>query len=177
MEHTKEELEIITNYEKSIDLDIINFINRIYESGQSESITVGFLTDKAAKEIELLTGKKVYGNRIVLDTNGVIHIRNRHGVDGTHDESMADIKNIARIGYVLANYDSIEFKNEYAQGYVDANGKLAPKVVISKKIDGTYYVVEAVSDARKHKNYIVSAYIKPRTDKSDSSVPNNAIKP
>lgn len=29
----------------------------------------------------------------------------------------------------------------------------------SKKIDGTYYVVEAVSDAKRKANYIISAYI------------------
>lgn len=75
---------------------------------------------------------------------------------------MKDIRNIARIGYVLANYDFIDFNDKYAKGYVDSKGKLAPIVTISKKINGTFYIVEAVSDAKKHKNYIVSAYIRPR---------------
>ena len=87
---------------------------------------------------------------------------------------MKDVNDIARIPYVLANYDNIEFHNEYATGYVDINGKLAPKVLISKRIDGVYYIVEAVSDAKKRRNYIVSAYIETRKKESDSSVPNNA---
>ena len=40
------------------------------------------------------------------------------------------------------------------------DGKPAPTVVFFKKIDGTYYVVEAASDAKTHRNYVVSAYIK-----------------
>lgn len=161
MQHTTEELKTIENYKNSVDEDVVTYINKIYNGELIPPITVGFLSDIAAIDIERLTGKKVYGNRIVLDSNGLIHIRNRHGENGIQDDSMKNIEDIARIGYILANYDNIEFHNEYAQGYVDSNGKLAPKVVIRKKIDGTFYVIEAVSDAKKNKNYIISAYIKP----------------
>lgn len=157
--HTEGELEVIKKFQNAIDSEVFDFVKAVYQGDTPAPITVGFLTDQAAEEIEKLTGKSVYGNRIVLDDNGAMHIRNRHGEGGEQDESMANIENIARMGYVLANYDDIEFHNEYAAGYVDANGKLAPKIIISKKIDGTYYVVEAVSDAKKHRNYIVSAYI------------------
>lgn len=174
MEHSKLEQKIMENYKNAIDIDVLVYIKKIYNGEEVAPITVGFLTDKASDDIERLTGKKVYGNRIVLDSNGVIHIKNRHGKNGEQDESMSNIEDIARIGYVLANYDNIEFHDEYAQGYVDANGKLAPKVIISKKIDGTFYVIEAVSDAKKHRNYIISAYIKLRKNESDLSVPNNA---
>lgn len=175
MEHTKEELEIINNYKNSTDFDIYDYVKNVYDGKEiTDPITVGFLTENAAKDIELLTGKKVYGNRIVLDSNTVIHIRNRHGENGIHDNSMKDIKDIARISYVLTNYDSMEFHNEFAQGYVDSKGKLAPKIIISKRINGTFYIIEAVCDTKKRRNYIVSAYIKPRHNESDSSVPNNA---
>lgn len=174
MRHSKEELQIINNYKKSVDLEVRNFVEKVYGGEHVQPITVGFLTDRAAIEIEHLTGMMVYGNRIVLDDNAVIHIKNRHGIGGEQDESMKNIDDIARIGYVLAKYDNIEFYGEYAQGYVDTNGKQAPKVVVIKKINGTFYVVEAVSDAKKHRNYIVSAFIKPADRKSDSSVPNNA---
>ena len=174
MIHTESELQIMENYKESIDLEIYDYVKKVYNGEKASSVTVGFLSDEAAGKIEELTGKKVYGNRVILDDNGIIHIKKRHGENGEQDESMKNIEDIARIGYILANYDCIEFRNEYAQGYVDANGKLAPKVIISKKIDGTFYVIEAVSDAKKHKNYIVSAYIKIRKTESDSSVPNNA---
>ena len=32
-------------------------------------------------------------------------------------------------------------------------------IQISKRIDGTYYVIEAVNSSKKKKNYIVTAYI------------------
>lgn len=174
MGHTKEELEIMENYKNAIDEEVVDFVNHINSGTGNVSVTVGILTEKAAKEIQRVTGKMVYGNRIVLDENGLNHIKNRHGEKGKSDESMKDVNDIARIPYVLANYDNIEFHGEYATGYVDANGKLAPKVIISKRVDGIYYIVEAVSDAKKHKNYIVSAYIKARKNESDPSVPNNA---
>ena len=174
MNHTPEELKIIESYKNSVDQDIYHCINAAYSGEQVYPVTVGFLSDVAANEIEKLTGKTVNGNRIVLDLNGINHIKNRHGENGEHDDSMKNIEDIARMGYVLANYDHITFRNEYAQGYVDANGKPAPKVIISKRINGTYYIIEAVSDAKKHRNYIVSAYIRPRNHESDSLVLDNA---
>lgn len=171
MEHTKAELQVLQNYHDSIDEEILEYVKRIYNGEKEKPITVGFLSENAAKNIEYLTGLKVYGNRIILDDNGVMHIRKRHGKNGEQDDSMKNIEDIARIGYVLANYDSIDYYHEYAQGYVDASGKLAPKVVIRKKIDGTFYVIEAVSDAKKRRNYIVSAYIKDRKKESDFNSP------
>lgn len=32
-------------------------------------------------------------------------------------------------------------------------------IKISKRIDGTYYVVEAVNSSKKKRNYVVTAYI------------------
>ena len=77
---------------------------------------------------------------------------------------MADVEDVARLRYVLENYDSIEFEGKTSKNYRTKDGNRAPKVIFSKKIDGTYYVIEAVSDASKKRNYIVSAYIKKRTD-------------
>lgn len=95
MIHTQEELEIIDKYNNSIDEDIVEYVNKVYNGASPTPITVGFLTEKASQEIEFLTGKKVYGNRIILDSNDVIHIRNRHGKNGEQDESMANIEDIA----------------------------------------------------------------------------------
>ena len=61
--------------------------------------------------------------------------------------------------YVLEHFDGATLEPTFAKGYSRKNGKPAPKVVFYKKINGTYYVVEAASDANTKKNYIVSAYI------------------
>lgn len=33
-------------------------------------------------------------------------------------------------------------------------------IKMSKRIDGTYYIIETVNSSKRKKNYIVSAYIK-----------------
>lgn len=176
MSHTSVEIQVMKDYQKSIDPDILDFINN-FPRTSTAYITVGFLSEAAANEIQSLTGMAVFGNRILLDKNGVQHIEKRHGVHGEQDQSMKEVNDIARIGYVLANYDTIEFHNEYAQGYVDSNGHLAPKVIFSKRIDGTYYVIEACSDSKRKRNFIVSAYITPAKKESNPSVPDNAYAP
>lgn len=149
---------VIQEYIAAADEDIIRFLNEVRSGLRVRPITVAMVSERAAREIENLTGKDVYGNRVVLDANSVRHIDIRHGVKGLADQSMADDADLARIEYVLDNYDTVRFDGDYADGYVDKKGKRAPIVVFEKRINGTYYVVEAVSDAKTKRNYVVSAY-------------------
>lgn len=73
---------------------------------------------------------------------------------------MENVNDVARIGYVLQNYDDVICDGRTTKMTRTKDGKPAPTVVFFKKIDGTYYVVEAASDAKTHRNYVVSAYIK-----------------
>lgn len=50
--------------------------------------------------------------------------------------------------YVIDNYDNIELLPENSKEYMDKTQKPAPMVRYSKRIDGTYYVVEAVPDTK-----------------------------
>ena len=95
----------------------------------------------------------------MLDINAVKHILNRHGKGGSQDQSMMNIDDIARIGYVISNYDSIEYDGITTTGYLDEMGQPSPMIKISKRIDGTYYVREAVNSSKRKKNYIVTAFI------------------
>lgn len=90
----------------------------------------------------------------------VHHIENRHGENGKQDQSMSDINDIARMGYVIMNYDDITYNGETSFNHVDAEGKPAPMVQFSKRIDGTYYVVQTASRVKSKRNYIVTAFIK-----------------
>lgn len=150
--------EIKQAYLNAVDDDVIDFLRDVRAGVKVRPITVAMVSERAAKEIEKLTGKDVYGNRVVMDANFVRHIDIRHGVNGVADQSMADDKDIARMEYVLDNYDFMHFYGDYADGYVDKDGKRAPIVIFEKRVDGYYYVVEAVSDAKTKRNYIVSAY-------------------
>ena len=65
---------------------------------------------------------------------------------------------IARIQYVLDNYDNIELLTEKSSEFRDKNQNPAPMVKYSKRVDGTYYVVEAVPNTRKHQLAVITAY-------------------
>ena len=152
--------ETIKQYKESTDQDVLDFIDSVMNgSNITNLITVAFIPDAAAKEIEILTGKKVEGNRVVLDANAVRHIEKRHGVNGKQDSSMKDTKDVARMGFVVSNYDEITFSGLTTTGYPDEKGMASPMVRISKKINGTYYIVEAVNSSKHKKNYVVSAFI------------------
>ena len=99
-----------------------------------------------------------------IDGHAIAHIEKRHGVKGEADRSMADPTDLARIKYVLDNYDSVELLKN-ADGrlkrsllFNNSDGTHAPMDKYTKRVNGHYYVVEAVPDARKRKVHIVSAY-------------------
>ena len=159
--HTKKELEIIRHFNDSIDREVYDFVKAAIDGEDKLNyITIAFLPKKAELEIERLTGKKVTGSRVVLDINGIKHIEKRHGKEGKQDHSMKNIEDIARMGYVILNFDKIIYEGVTTTGYLDENGEPSPMIKIEKKIDGTYYIVEAVNSSKRKRNYVITAYIK-----------------
>lgn len=158
--HTEKELAIIEKYKASTDEEVLEFVKGVLNGeDRLNFITVAFIPDSAAAKIEELTGKHVEGSRVVLDINAIKHIDNRHGSNGQQDHSMENIEDVARMGYVIMNYDDISYDGITTTGYLDEQGNAAPMIKISKRIDGTYYVVEAVNSSKKKRNYVVTAYI------------------
>lgn len=151
---------IYAEYKNAVDNDVRDFVNNVISGNDMINyITVAFLSGEASDRIEELTRKHVEGNRVVLDTNAIKHIINRHGKDGLHDNSMSDTDDIARIGYIIMNYDNISYDGNTTTGFLDENGEPSPTITISKRIDGTFYVIEAVNSSKRRKNYIITAYI------------------
>lgn len=105
-----------------------------------------------------------------LSGNALEHIDQRHGQKGEADHSMADLNDVARMGYVLEHYDSVEQlldkqgKPVLSGEYFNADGSRAPEVRFQKRVDGTYYVVEAVPDAATREFRVVSAYMQKGSD-------------
>ena len=113
MEHTNEEKTIMAEYAESVDLDVKHFVeDTVAGSGKLNYVTVAFLSTRAAERIKELTGRNVLGYRVVLDVSAIKHIENRHGLNGKQDQSMRDVDDIARIGYVLSNFDDITWNGE-----------------------------------------------------------------
>ena len=127
------------------------------------------LTDRAASDIGELLNIDVSGYTNNINTNGMQHIINRHGENGSHDSTMANDNDIARVGWVLENYDSVEIveddgKQTFSAEFRDSNNNPAPQIRFIKKIDGTYYVVEAACENKYKKLWVQSAYLQKNED-------------
>ena len=96
------------------------------------------MSDRAAKDIKALLGIDVSGYTNNINTNGVYHILERHGENGAHDSTMSIDDDIARLGWVLENYDRVELLTDkgeqiYSSEFKDKNNKPAPQIRFIKK--------------------------------------------
>lgn len=158
---------IIQEYIGGVDGQILEFVHEV-RSGQAwkgKKLGVGNAGAKMAKDLRRIVGVEVSSEvPILLNADAVTHIDKRHGARGTADTSMRNAEDIARIGYILRNYDTID-ETKLSRGQRNRDGTHAKSVVLTKRINGTYYVVEAVPDTGKI--WITSAYI---TKKGTSQV-------
>ena len=161
--HTHEEIKTMSEYLDSSDKDVVDFVRKVRDDGYKTKDSIRLLDtdEKMARDIKDTLGYDTSGYEISLESNGVEHIDTDHGVNGVADNSMADENTLGRIRYVLQNYDGFEkglgtnmYKHPLKNG---KNGK-SDTIVFYKKVDGKYYIVEAVPDTKSKKNYIVSAY-------------------
>ncbi|MBQ9157329.1 MAG: hypothetical protein IJ137_11180 [Eubacterium sp.] len=160
MIYSKGDIKKMEEYEAAVDPEVSDFVRGVLQGDDKLSyITVAFMPKPASIIIERLTGKKVEGSRVILDINAIKHINNRHGAQGKQDHSMKSIDDLARIGYVIMNFDEITYEGITTTGYLDEKGDPSPMIRIAKRIDGIYYVVGAVNSSKKKRIYIVTAYI------------------
>ena len=123
------------------------------------------VSERAVSDLKSTVGVDATGYRHSIDGNALQHIEKRHGKNGEADHSMANENDIARISYVLDNYDEVQpaldknGKQKYSALFKNADGSYAPLVIYSKRIDGTYYAVESAPDAAAHELHIISAYL------------------
>ena len=161
--HTPEEQARIEEYKAATDENLVNYIETVRNNPDAKigQYSLKPVSDKAA-DIKALTGVDVSGNKTVIEPRMIDHIFRRHGKEGAANETMSDVNDVARMQYVLDNYDDISHGGT-SSAYVTMklNGKhaKAQTVLFSKAINGTYYLIEAVPDTSKKTVYVVSAYI------------------
>lgn len=158
--HTAEELANMQEYLNAGDEGIVQYAKEVRSLKGNQKISdypLSDVSERQAEDIIKLTGIDVSGNKVVLDKGAIQHIDNRHGVNGIADHSMADDTTLSRIQYVLDSYDEAGIGKSTGK-LRTKDGKKSPTVVFQKKVDGQYYVVEAITDADTHTNRIVSAY-------------------
>ena len=164
--------KVYKEYIRSNDKGVIKFAEKAQSGKVSKkaSYKLSDVTADEAEKLKKLTGIDTTGYTHNLKANTINeHIMKRHGKEGVADSSMADMNDLSRINYIIKNADDVELVRN-ADGTLDlsreilnADGSKAIKIKYTKKIDGHYYVVEAVPDSGKKKVQVVTAYI----DKSD----------
>lgn len=158
--HTPEQIRTMKEYEASVDNNLLEFIHNVRNGtvNRKARYYLGDVSDRAAKEVSNLVGFDISGYRNALMPQTVEHIDKRHGINGSGDKSMSSDADIARVQYVLDNYDTVINTGEKATGYTNKDGRRAPTVVYMKKIDGSYYVIMAVPDTASKTNIVISAF-------------------
>lgn len=175
---------------ENVDADFINGVNAEIEqaiidirNGNLENvpnvIEVAELSGDTKKRISDFVGFDVSDFSCKIEKDTLIHIEKRHGENGEHDHSLSDAKDIARIGYVVDNFDTIKWATDdkgnvvLSKKYNGKDNKPSPVVDITKRIDGTYCISQVVPDTKKKTIWITSARIQKKADVG-SQVPNNS---
>lgn len=179
--HTQQEMQVIEAYKGSTDESLKETFESYLDNPQQKFSrhNINDVSERQASDARQILGGDYEGYKNAINSNGINHVMKEHGPFGTVDHSMADLNDPARIGYVLHNYDSVE-QTTYKSGEADlsaefrgADNKPAPMLKYKKKVNGTYYVVEAVPESKYKKFWVVSAYME--TDGGTQA--SNAVRP
>jgi len=148
---------IKTEYETSINPNIASYVRSVLDDNVKQNLQLIGVTDREIVEIRKLTGVDVSGYSRVLTADSVKHIRNRHGENGKADNSMSNVDDIARMEYVMWNFDSIELSKENRR-FSNTDGSVPNTLLYKKRINGNYYIAQVAPDTKNKKMYIVTAY-------------------
>ena len=184
--HTAEENKIIADYKAAADKNVISGIERarsLQDINYRNKFTVTLaetVGDRVVNLVKNATGLDVTGFKNQIKGNSIAHIDKRHGVNGTADHSMANIEDFGRINYVVENADRARLLSagdvdsetwKLSREYRNADNSQAPLIRFEKRVDNTYYVVEAVPDSKANRMAVVSAYME--TAKKEASSPKS----
>lgn len=154
--------QIINDYKNSTDDSVKKYVEDVIEGKPTErGITVlDKVSDDLANSIDKAIGVNPANYSVELRKTQVEHIWNRHGVDGSADHSMKDVDDIARIGYVLNNYDEVKEGGRKSRAFKNSDNTPASTIEITKKIGNkAYHILEAVPISKSQKMNTITAYI------------------
>ena len=147
-------------YENAVDENVLNFIDKV-RSDRNKFIApleVTQIGDTQAEAMHELNGVDYTGHTICLTKDAVTHIDNKHGKNGMADKSMTDDEDLARIGWVIDNFDDVELARKKSRQYKNRDGTRADIFIFNKRINGFYYVANAAPSTDRKQMVIITAY-------------------
>lgn len=172
-QHTPQEQAVIEAYKQSSDQKLRAFIEKVRTLQSNDyrnkiRTTIDTVTTRAAEKAAELTGVDTSGYTTIIKGNSIQHIDKRHGARGKADNSMANIEDFSRIGFVLDNFTDAQIVTEndmdsetakLAKEWMNSDNTRAQMVRFSMPVNGTYYVVEAIPDSNAKNMAVISAYM------------------
>ncbi|MCR5703011.1 MAG: hypothetical protein K6G85_00195, partial [Eubacterium sp.] len=169
---------VIQEYINSVNEELVEAYKKVVGGNLEEHRNkIGKVSKHQIDAFQTIGNINVEGYDNCINTSALQHISQRHGIEGKQDNSMKDPRDVGRIPYILENYDdvslvSLENGEPKTTNAFLHNGKPAKIMMFSKKINGTFYVVEAVAESSYKKVWVISAYIKKRvTQTPDANAP------
>lgn len=164
--HSPEMQKVMKEYEAAVDPEILELAEKYREnpSADFERKNISPVGKRQQADLERILGGDFSGYTNAISKNGFIHTEKRHGISGAHDHSMANLEDVARTGYVLDHYDTVEqvFNPDgtpaLSKELRNKNNKPSYMVRYSKRVDGTVHVIEAVADNAYKKLWVVTTY-------------------
>ena len=119
--HTPAQQKVIEEFAAAVDENLVDYIkNSLENKGANKNrYNLKPVSDRAAEDIKAITGIDSTGFATVIEQRMAEHIVDRHGNVGAANQSMKDINDIARMQYVIDNYDNI-----VSGGYTRAYSKI-----------------------------------------------------
>ena len=159
--HDEATQKIMREFANSIDKEIRYFVQDIEMGREVIPITVGFFNQEQRDRISACLRKGIcVESRCTLDSDVVRYIIKKHIEFGKPESGMSDILDIARMSYVIANFDSVKYgETKETKKYLRIDGASAHIIVLKKQIGDKYYIVEMLLDVGRNKNRVVNAYM------------------
>ena len=171
----------IIEYLSSVDPKIVQFVNSVLLGNDPKPISLKPISEELGNDIAQILGWNPTGFKAELDAKQVRHLRQDHGLGGVKlahaaDMTMSDSNDVARIQYIIDTYDVVQFgglTRAYSEPRNDGTDRprRAETIVIGKRVDSMFYVVEAIPNTAAKTVKFVTSFMQTDEGKNKGAIP------
>ena len=159
----KKKQKEIREYLSLMNKDMVKFVKSVLTGTNKEmSFALSPSNERHKNDIKNIVGIDTDGYKTEIWSSEINHINKRHGENGVADRTISNLQDWGRIEFVLDNYDSIIKLDDTTAAVSNSDNTPSVMIKVSKRLDGTQYVVEAVSDSGRKTSRIMSSYLEKR---------------